>query len=174
MHQIHAMYVLLAIVFMCSGLYLCYQKKHNNWTEGFNPGSFPDASTYPLLYKDYPLKTPGGVSNLSSTDLDSYYPVFDNGYGQYTNNVRYWATPNNGKCTPSEFCGTLYSNKPIKDLHIVPVPKPISLNSTARRVNFYDSDPMTCSPVPEPDTANCLYYGRKTNSLIPPSPPAIN
>ena len=108
---------------------------------------------------------------MSSTDLGSYYPVFDNSYGQYTNNVRYWATPNNGKCTPPEVCGTLYDNKPIKDLHIVPVPKPISLNSDVRRVNFFGSSPMACPNLPKPDTANCLYYGRKTNSLIPPSVP---
>jgi hypothetical protein len=97
--------------------------------------------------------------------------VFDNSYAQYTNNVRYWETPNNGKCTPPEFCGTLYNNKPIKAMHIVPVPKPISLNSDVRRVNFYGSEPMVCPHVPTQDTANCLYYGHKTNSLTPPYQP---
>ena len=177
MQQIHALYIVLAIVFMCSGLYLCSKNKNNNWREGFmgplSPGSFPNSSTYPILYKDYPVKTPGEVSNMSSSDLWTYYPVFDSSYGQYTNNVRYWQTPNNGKCTPPEFCGSLYNNKPIKDLHIVPVPKPISLNSGARRVNFYGSEPMTCPQMPEPDVANCLYYGKKTDSLIPPYKPTL-
>jgi len=180
MHQIHTtMCILLAIAFTCAGLYMCHKNKNNDWhwQEGFavplSPGSFPDASTYPILYKDYPVKIPGGVSNMSSDDLWTYYPVFDNGYGQYTNNVRYWQTPNNGKCTPPEFCGGLYNNKPIKDLHIVPVPKPISLNSEVRRVNFYGSEPMTCSDGPVPDVANCLYYGRKTNSLTPPYQPTM-
>jgi hypothetical protein len=60
---------------------MCYKNKNNDWQEGFalSPGSFPDASTYPILYKDYPVKTPGGVSDMSSTDLWTYYPVFDNG-----------------------------------------------------------------------------------------------
>ena len=171
MHQTHALYIVLAIVFMLSGLYLCSK---GQWQEGFavplSPGSFPDASTYPILYKDYPLKTPGVVSDMSASDMWTYYPVFDNNYAQYTNNVRYWETPNNGKCTPAEFCGTLYNNKPIKDLNIVPVPKPISLNSDVIRVNFYGSKPMACPPA-QVATANCLYYGHKTNSLTPPYQP---
>lgn len=175
MHQMHALYIVLAIAFTCFGLHMCYQTKNAWWREGFSlsPGSFPDASTYPILYKDYPVKTNGGVSDMSSTDLWTYYPVFDNGYGQYTNNVRYWQTPNNGKCTPPEFCGGLYNNKPIKDLNIVPVPKPISPNSEVRRVNFYGSEPMTCPNAPKQDVANCLYYGRKTNSLTPPYQPTL-
>lgn len=177
MHQTHALYIGLAIAVMYVGLHLCYQNKSKNgWPrEGFSlsPGSFPDASTYPILYKDYPVKPPGGVSDMSATDLWTYYPVFDNGYAQYTNNVRYWETPNNGKCTRAEFCGTLYNNKPIKDLNIVPVPKPISPNSEVRRVNFYGSEPMMCPNAPKQDTANCLYYGRKTNSLTPPYQPTL-
>ena len=163
----HAFYVVLAIAFMCFGLHMCSTKNK----EGFelSPGSSPDASTYPILYKDYPLKPGGGVvSDMSASDLWTYYPVFDNSYAQYTNNVRYWETPNNGKCSRAEFCGTLYNDKPIKDLHIVPVPKPISLNSDVIRVNFYGSEPMTCPNAPKQDVANCLYYGHKTNSLTPP------
>lgn len=174
MHLTHTtLCIVLAIAFMCFGLDMCYKNKNNNWSEGFalSPGSFPGASTYPILHNDYPIKTPGGVSNMTSSDLESYYPVFDHSYAQYTNNVRYWATPNNGKCSPPEFCGSLYKNKPIKDLHIAPVPRPISLNSEVRRVNFYESEPMMCPDIPKPDVANCLYYGHKTNSLTPPYQP---
>jgi len=171
MHQLYVYlgYIVLAFVVMCYGLQLCSKNK-NSWMEGFalSPAAV-SASAHPLL--DYPLKSPGGLSNLSSDDLWSYYPVFDNGYAQYTNNVRYWATPNNGKCSPPEFCGTLYDDKPIKALGIAPVPKPISLKSDVRRVNFYGSEPMTCPDGPKPDVANCLYYGHKTNSLYPPTPP---
>lgn len=175
MQTIHALYILLAVVVMCVGLNMCFRSQRK---EGFMlplaPGSFPDASTYPVLYKDYPLKNPiGGVSNMSSTDLWTYYPVFDNSYAQYTNNVRYWETPNNGKCTPPEMCGTLYNDKSVKDLNIVPVPKPISMNLNVRRVNYYGSEPMICPNLPKPDVANCLYYGHKTNSLTPPYEPKL-
>ena len=172
MNQTHLLYIILAIVFMCFGLQMCFQP---NQMEGFalSPASSPDATTYPILYKDYPVKTPGGISDMSSEDLWSYYPVFDNGFGQFTNNVRYWATPNNGRCSRAEMCGGLYTNKPIKDMRIVPVPKPISFNSEVRRVNFYGSEPMTCPQLPPQDVANCLYYGHKTNSLTPPYQPTL-
>jgi hypothetical protein len=172
MDKTHLLYIILAIAFMYFGLQMCYQSKRK---EGFSlsPASSPDATTYPLLQNDYPLKTPGGVSDMSSDDLWSYYPVFDNSYAQYTNNVRYWATPNNGKCSRAEMCGTLYNDKPIKDMHIVPVPKPISFNSEVRRVNYYGSEPMTCPDLPPQDVANCLYYGHKTDSLYPPYEPTL-
>ena len=168
---VYLVYVVLAFAVMCYGLQLC-SKNQNSRMEGFalSPDSV-SASARPLL--DYPLKSPDGLSNLSSDDLWSYYPVFDNGYAQYTNNVRYWATPNNGKCSPPEFCGTLYDDKPVKALGIAPVPKPISLKSDVRRVNFYGSEPMTCLNNPKPDVANCLYYGHKTNSLTPPDQPTL-
>lgn len=158
-------------MFMCFGLNMC--AKHNQ-KEGF--ALSPDtvsASAHPILHKDYPLKTPGGVSDMSADDLWSYYPVFDNGYAQYTNNVRYWATPNNGKCSRAEMCNTMYNDKPIKAMNIAPIPNPISLNSDVRRVNFYGSETMTCPDTPKPDVANCLYYGRKTNSLTPPYQPTL-
>ena len=172
--QMHALYVLLAIAVMCFGLHMCFQTQPNR-QEGFalSPGSSPDATTYPILYKDYPIKTPGGISDMSSEDLWSFYPVFDNGFAQYTNNVRFWATPNNGRCSRAEMCGGLYNNKPIKDMHIVPVPKPIAFNSDVRRVNYYGSEPMTCPELPPQDVANCLYYGQKTNSLTPPYQPTL-
>ena len=175
MHLTHtALCLVLAIVFMCFGLHMCSKgQRREGFAAKLSPGSFPDASTYPILHNDYPIKTPGGVSNMTSNDLESYYPVFDHSYAQYTNNVRYWATPNNGKCSPPEFCGGLYKNKPIKKLHIAPVPRPISLNSEVRRVNFYGSDHMTCPNVHKPDVANCLYYGHKTNSLTPPYQPSF-
>lgn len=127
MHQTHAFYIVLAIVFTGVGLHLCYQTQNkNNWREGFalSPASYPN----------------DGVSDMSSSDLGLYYPVFDSGYAQYTNH-----------------------NK------VKRAPLAISLNSEVRRVNFYGSEPMTCPDVPKPDVANCLYYGRKTNSLYKPT-----
>lgn len=175
MQQMHLylVYVVLAFMFMCYGLRACsYNQPNRRGREGFalSPASV-SASAQPLL--DYPVKSPGGVSDMSSDDLWSYYPVFDNGYAQYTNNVRYWATPNNGKCSRAELCGGLYNDKPIKDMHIAPVPKPLSLSSEVRRVNFYGSEPMSCPDGPKPDVANCLYYGHKTNSLTPPYQPTL-
>ena len=176
MQQQHMIYIILAIAFMCYGLHACSAMETSEASEaseareGFaalSPGPFPSASLLPNG------KHPGGLSNLTARDLKPYYPVFDHGYGQFTNNVRYWATPNNGKCTPPEFCGGLYNNQSIQSMRIAPVPRPLSLHSDVRRVNFYESDAMTCPDTPPQDVANCLYYGHKTNSLIPPYEPTL-
>lgn len=57
MNQTHLFYIVLAIVFMCFGLQMCFQR---NQVEGFalSPASSPDATTYPILYEDYPSKHP--------------------------------------------------------------------------------------------------------------------
>jgi hypothetical protein len=165
MQQIHLIYIILAIVFMCYGLHACSAREAREGFTALSPGPFPSPSLLPNS------KRPGGLSNLTSRDLKPYYPVFDHGYGQYTNNVRYWATPNNGKCTPPEFCGGLYNNN--QSIYIAPVPRPLSLHSDVRRVNFYGSDTMTCPDTPPQDVANCLYYGHKTNSLVPPYEPSL-
>lgn len=173
MQQLYLVYIVLAIAVMCIGLRMCSNGQgQGQWLEGFSlsPDSFP---TYPLLHNDYPLKNPGGLSNLSADDLWSYYPVFDNSYGQYTNNVRYWKVPDNGRCSRAEVCCSLYDSKPIKKMRIAPVPKPISFSADARRVNFYASEPMTCPDAAAPDVANCLHYGHKTNSLTPPYQPTL-
>jgi hypothetical protein len=175
MQQLYLVYIVLAIAVMCIGLRMCSNGQgqgQGQQLEGFalSPDSFP---TYPLLKNDYPLKNPGGLSNLSADDLWSYYPVFDNSYGQYTNNVRYWEVPDNGRCSRAEVCCSLYDSKPIKKMRIAPAPKPISFNADARRVNFYASDPMTCPDAAAPDVANCLHYGHKTNSLTPPYQPTM-
>jgi len=79
-----------------------------------------------------------------NTYEDNYpaYPVFGASYGQYTNNVRYWATPDNGQCAPAEFCNGLYNEK--QNLNIEKTPNPIPFSSPQVRVNFYGSHPQTC------------------------------
>jgi hypothetical protein len=130
MHQTHAFYIVLAIVFTGFGLHLCYQTQNeNNWREGFalSPASYAVVSDR--------------SDDMSS---DRSFPVFDSGYAQYIN-----------------------QNNALNKVKRTPLA--ISLNSEVRRVNFYGSEPMTCPDVPKPDVANCLYYGRKTNSLYKPT-----
>ena len=52
------------------------------------------------------------------------------------NNVRYWKTPNNGQCSPAEFCGGLYDDKEIDEPK---TPKQIPFSSSDIRVNYYGS-----------------------------------
>ena len=112
--------------------------------EGFinlEPGSFPETVDGPLLVNDYPLKQNMGVSkNTYETNYD-YYPVFGSSYKQHTNNVRYWATPDDGMCAPAEMCGGLYSQKKI---NLPKTPAYIPFSSPQIRVNYYGSHKLVC------------------------------
>jgi hypothetical protein len=116
----------------------------NNYKEGFNslsPGEYPVTVSEPILFNDYPTKDAMGVSSNTSEINSLYYPVFGSSYGQYTNNIRYWDTPDNGLCSRAEMCGGLYKNKDIKTSK---TPNPIPFSSSTVRVNFYGSDPLIC------------------------------
>tara|TARA_R110001592_G_C12578295_1_gene693198 strand:+ start:25 stop:462 length:438 start_codon:yes stop_codon:yes gene_type:complete len=114
-----------------------------NKFEGFvnlTPGNYPLSVDEPIL-NDYPHKQKMGVSTNTSEDNYPYYPVFGSSYGQYTNNVRYWETPDNGMCSRAEFCGGLYNNK---KLDIPKSPNQIPFSSPQIRVNYYGSDKLIC------------------------------
>jgi hypothetical protein len=108
----------------------------NKPIEGFlTPGEYPREQTYPLLYEDYPLKKPKmELSTLGSEQLYKYYPVFS-ADSTKINNIRYWKTPNNGKCSPAEFCDAYYGAKSIPtDVINPPVPE-----WGPQRVNYYEA-----------------------------------
>ncbi len=134
----HMYFLILALLFAIIGMSFMKNK------EGFhvlNPGLFPTSVNVPILYQDYPLAKIPGLSKNNYQDIYDYYPVFGSSYSQHTNNVRYWATPNNGKCTPADFCGGVYDNKKIK---IPNTPVAIPFSSSEIRVNYYGSEKMTC------------------------------
>lgn len=111
------------------------------------PGTYPISDDVPLLH-EYPLKKNMSVSGNTYEDNSTYYPVFGSSYGQYTNNLRYWSTPNNGQCSPSEFCGGLYDNKKID---VPEPPKEIPFSSHDIRVNYYGSHKLECPSNMEDD-----------------------
>lgn len=111
--------------------------------EGFanlQPGTYPISVDVPLLH-EYPLKKNMSVSNNTYAENSTYYPIFGSSYGQFTNNVRYWKTPNNGQCSPAEFCGGLYDDKEIDEPK---TPKQIPFSSPDIRVNYYGSHNIDC------------------------------
>jgi len=121
-----------------------------NNMEGYTnltPGDYPISDDVPLLH-EYPFKKNMGVSENTYEDNSTYYPVFGSSYGQYTNNVRYWATPNNGQCSPAEFCDGLYDNKKIE---VPDSPKEIPFSSPDIRVNYYGSHKLECPSSMEDD-----------------------
>ena len=119
----------------------------SNKREGFGPdripsGEYPSEVDEPLLYPAYPKKTTGYGVVLRENNSESnsaLYPVAANlsNYDQASNNVRYWATPDNGSCKPAGMCGALYAPKAPEEYV---APEPLPLNSPVRRVGFYGSE----------------------------------
>ena len=68
------------------------------------------------------------------------YPVYPNSYKQETNNKRYWTTPDNGTCSPAEFCGTPYEKtEQKKDV----ITKPIPIEANVTRINWWAANTCT-------------------------------
>lgn len=116
-------------------VYILMKNKGTKVFEGLSPGEYPRDQTFPLLYEDYPLKQPKmELSKLGSEQLYKFYPVFP-ANSTKINNIRYWKTPNNGKCSPAEFCGAYYGEKSIP-INVVNPPVP---EWGPDRVNYYES-----------------------------------
>jgi hypothetical protein len=119
-----------------------------------NPGLFPKSVDKPLL-NSYPLTNNKGVSNNSSETVWFDYPVFSLGsYKQLTNNLRFWSNPDNGKCSRSEMCGTLYRNKRVKSNIVKPLPQ--AQQGNGARVGYYRTEPNYLS-FSIPTNENILY-----------------
>ena len=132
-------FLILALLFTLISFPIIHKCK-----EGFvslTPGKFPVSVSEPILFGDYPTKDNMGLSMNNYEDNYPAYPVFGFSYGQFTNNVRYWATPDNGQCAPAELCNGLYNEK---NVNIEKTPNPIPFSSPEVRVNFYGSHPLVC------------------------------
>ena len=102
--------------------------------EGFDlrPIQYKELSS-PLLH-DYIEKHPPKLTNNGAQDIYTNYPVFPADSCQ-NNNIQQWRRPTNGKCSPAEFCGSLYETTPQEvspSLHPPPW-------TGVTRVNYYAS-----------------------------------
>jgi hypothetical protein len=137
-------FLILAFLFALLSISIFGSGKKLEGFSNLQPGTFPTSVDGPLLHDDYPLKKNMGVSDNTYAENSTHYPILDFSYKQVTNNIRYWKTPNNGLCSPAEFCGGLYNDKNINEPR---TPKQIPFSSPDIRVNYYDSHKMEC-----PDT----------------------
>ena len=132
------LFLILALLFALIGSFFYTPVRENFISNLLQPGVFPESVSKPILYGEYPLqKGVLGLSDLNSKSLSAYYPVFPSSYLQRTNNVRYWATPNDGMCSPANMCGTLYDNKM---LNIPKFPRMVPFSSKQTRVNMFAFD----------------------------------
>ena len=107
--------------------------------ESFSPGEYPKNVEEPLLPPEYQKKSINYGVVFRENDAphnSALYPVAEHGPLQATNNVKHWATPDNGSCSPASFCGALYEPRAVpSDAPIVP----ISFSDPHKRVGFYAS-----------------------------------
>jgi hypothetical protein len=113
-----------------------FQRKMTESMANLLPGTYPESVDEPILINDFPVQKNAGYTKNGSEQNWPFYPVFGSSYDQFTNNVRYWATPNNGQCSPAGMCGGIYDNK---TPNISSPPPMISLDCKKTRVNYYNS-----------------------------------
>ena len=135
------LFVILVLLFLSYlGIIKIYNKEtfmpNINNNNQLAPGSYPLSATEPILYGDYNVKKDTNVTKNNNYNIWKQLPVYPSSYKQQTNNVRYWNTPDNGLCSPAEFCGTPYENTKIKKS--VPS-KPIPIGTEVIRVNWWAS-----------------------------------
>jgi hypothetical protein len=97
-----------------------------------------------LLYKDYDVKKNTDVTKNNNFNIWKDYPVYPSSFKQITNNRKTWTIPDNGLCSPAEFCGTPYENtEQREDI----VSKAIPIDSNVTRVNWWasNSDRNVCN-----------------------------
>jgi len=107
-------------------------------TEGFRrlmPGSYPLSDDKPLLYDVYQVKPHPGVTKDGIENIYKEYPI-QPANSVETTNYKYWLSPNNGTCVPSEICNGLYEDLPSlpKEAPLVPP----NWSDKRLRVNFYN------------------------------------
>ena len=142
------------LIILVSGLIILNLNAFNMNTEGFTNNynmccnalgstDYMDVSkdtTDDLLLKDtYPLKEKIAVSNDTADKIWWHYPTFEVGsYAQITNNIRYPSNPDVGRCTATEFCGSIYDEHQKKTNYVNPLP-PINPDC-GTRVGYFSTN----------------------------------
>jgi hypothetical protein len=113
---------------------------YSNYNLAGSQGKYPNAQTSVLVQDTYPAIGKNSISNASSSDIWTEYPVFQVGsYDQITNNIRYPDNPDDGKCSPASMCNALYYNKKVGNNYVTPL-SPVNIISKGTRINYYDTD----------------------------------
>ena len=118
-------------------------------------GNYPGSVTQGGMLTFYPHTDRRlDTSNNGATNIWWHYPVFRVGsYQQITNNIRYPNNPDQGRCTPAEFCGALYKEKQLKKNTVKVLPAVPECQDGSVRVGYTRSYP------------NLLYFHNLGNIL---------
>ncbi len=151
-------FFLFLFLIVTGALYQSYNKALEglaNFDYRTTLGDYPQSQEGPILPpSDFPHTGSKTTSTCTAAMIWRNYPEFEVGsYAQETNNIRYPRNPDQGTCTPADFCGALYKNRPYHSNVVSPM-KPVS-DGTHPRVNYYRTD--TQSMFPYYNEKNILY-----------------
>ena len=115
-------------------------KRKDGFTLGGTDGIYPCSQTDVLVQDTYPITGVNSVSDQTADKMWTKYPIFELGsFKQMTNNIRYPNNPDDGRCTPANFCYALYKDKDLGSNVVTPLP-PVDPNSGTRVGYFATSD----------------------------------
>jgi len=104
------------------------------YREGFLVmGDYPHVVDSNLLECSYPSSGLTQLSSKTSADMSVQQSRTSmSSFEQVTNNKKFWSTPDNGTCSPAEFCGVLYGARSW-------IPKQLVTpnDNAGRRVNMF-------------------------------------
>ena len=101
-----------------------------------SPGVYPISSESPLLADTYNVKKPAILSNKN---YGQDYTQLESNLLKSNNSIKGWATPDNGLCSPAEFCNALYlpNDNIVNKLDINVWNNDNNLCANHQRVNMY-------------------------------------
>lgn len=124
---------MILVVLAILGMYYVFCGYTESFVNRLSKSNFPESQDNTILVNDYPTKQPQELTKHTYEQNSKLAPVSPmSSYEQVTNNKKYWNTPNNGSCSPAEFCGSMYGSKKISHPS---EPKP---NDLSTRVNYYN------------------------------------
>lgn len=126
--------LILATVVIFSYLVVFVTKsyKMENFTN-LLPGNYPCTVDTIPLEGWYTANNDMTASSESVDKLYKNYPVYPANSTEI-NNKQFWENPDNGKCTPSDFCNNFYKDMNVPNVEPVKPP-----SGTGKRVNYYNS-----------------------------------
>ena len=122
------------------------------FSNALSPGEYPEADQFPLLKGVYPLAKSSVISNNGVQDVwEKQGPDLTlSGFKQSTNNRWDGISPDNGSCTPVQFCGSFYA----------------SSNKNDKKAKGMKKASKALEPVPYGDGARVNFFRNRGSNLL--------
>lgn len=152
----YLLFIIATIIIIYLATYLLQNKE--NFTSNYYDVLYSTIGDYPVsvdkpILDSYPLIGKNSVSKDSSYNIWWHYPDFTlPSFKQLTNNLRYHYNPDEGTCSPPDFCGALYHSKHSPSNEVFPLPE--AETGPGARVGYFRTEP------------NELYFSIPTNENI--------